>query len=120
MRRALLVCTTLVVLVVSGSPTLGATKAFRAAGSQGDFRWSPGTQTIAKGDRIRWRNPLSGSHTVVSYSTNWSFDKTVPSGEAVGKRFRRRGTFRFRCTLTGHSSLDNGVCSGMCGKVVVR
>jgi plastocyanin len=120
MRRALLVGVTLVALVLSASPTLGATKVFRAEGSAGDFSWSPTSQTIAKGDAIKWRNPLSGSHKVVAYSTNWSYDRTIPAGEAVRKRFRKRGTFRFRCTFTGHSTLTDGVCSGMCGKVVVR
>ena len=120
MRKALLVGATLAVLVLSGSPTWSATKAFRASGSPGDFSWSPGSQTIVKGDNIRWRNPLTGSHKVVAYGGNWSYDKTVPAGESVRKKFRRRGTFKFRCTLTGHSELSNGSCSGMCGKVVVR
>ena len=120
MRRALLVGAMLVALLLPGSPILGATKSFRASGSPGDFSWSPGIQRIAKGDAIRWRNPLSGSHKVVSYGVNWSYDKTVAAGESVRKRFRKRGRFKFRCTLTGHSSLSDGVCSGMCGKVVVR
>lgn len=120
MRKALIAGATTVALLVSGSPTWSATSSFRASGSPGDFSWSPTSRTISKGDRIRWRNPLSGSHKVVSYTSNWSYDKTVPAGESVAKRFRRRGTFLFRCTLTGHSSLNDGVCSGMCGKVVVR
>ena len=120
MRKALVAGATVVVLVFSGSPTWSATSSFRASGSPGDFSWSPRSRSINKGDRIRWRNPLSGSHRVVAYSSNWSYNKTVPSGESVAKRFRRRGTFKFRCTIIGHSELNDGVCSGMCGKVVVR
>jgi plastocyanin len=102
------------------SQPLAATRRFAASGSPGDFSWSPGIQRIERGDRIRWSNSLSGSHTVTAYGGNWSMNETVQSGESVGKRFRRAGTFRFRCTVSGHSSLsEDGNCTGMCGRVRV-
>ena len=102
-------------------PSLGATKTFTAGGSPGYMQWSPGRQVIHKGDRIRWRNPTGNRHTVTAYSSNWSYDKTVAPGTSESKRFRRRGTYKFRCTVPGHSQLNaDGSCTGMCGRVVVR
>lgn len=79
--------------------------------------WSPTTVRISRGDRIRWK-AVSNNHTVTAYGGGWQFDEPLASGDALKHRFAQAGTFRFRCTI--HSSLVNGVCSGMCGKVVVR
>lgn len=90
-----------------------ATKTVRASG----VSWSPATVRISRSDVIRWR-AVSGTHTVTAYGGNWSFNKNLSTGDVEDRRFRRAGTFRFRCTI--HSSLANGQCSGMCGKAVVR
>lgn len=79
--------------------------------------WSPTTVRISAGDRIRWK-AVSNSHTVTAYGGGWQFDESLTSGLVLKHRFARAGTFKFRCQI--HSSLVNGVCSGMCGKVVVR
>jgi plastocyanin len=79
--------------------------------------WSPTTVRISRGDTIRWR-AVSGTHTVTAYGGNWTFNKDLSTGDVENRTFRRAGTFRFRCTI--HSTLTNGNCSGMCGKVVVR
>lgn len=79
-------------------------------------RWSPTTVRISAGDRIRWK-AVSNSHTVTAYGGGWHFDGSLASGQVLRHRFAHAGTFRFRCQF--HSSLVNGVCSGMCGKVVV-
>lgn len=79
--------------------------------------WSPTTVRISRGDTIKWR-AVSGSHTVSAYGGNWAFNKQLSTGDVEDRLFRRAGTFRFRCTI--HSTLTNGQCSGMCGKVVVR
>ena len=122
-RRAALL--SLVVVAVSLSwlavPSGADTVRFRAAGSEQDgWRWRPDVRTIGKGDRAVWTNPTSKTHTVTSYGGNWSKNTAISSGERTGKKFRRRGTFRFRCVVEGHSALENGRCVGMCGKVVVR
>jgi plastocyanin len=90
-----------------------ATKTVRASG----VSWSPATVRISRSDVIKWR-AVSGTHTVTAYGDNWSFNKDLSTGDVEDRTFRRAGTFRFRCTI--HSSLANGQCSGMCGKVVVR
>ncbi len=90
------------------------------AGSYPDFRYEPRVRRIVRNDRIRFKNPDSqpSSHTVTAYGRNWNYDKTLSAGDAVRKRFRRRGVFKFRCRF--HSDLEKGVCDGMCGKVRVR
>ena len=78
--------------------------------------WSPATVRISTGDVIKWRG-VSGTHTVSAYGGNWSFNKDLSTGDVEDRTFRRAGTFTFRCMF--HSTLTNGHCSGMCGKVVV-
>jgi len=108
-------------LLLVDASSFAVTRTFTATGDVGSWAWTPTRRRIHRGDRIRWTNPTSVSHKVVAYGGNWSYDRTVPSGETIRKRFRRRGRFRFRCTIPGHSELSaDGVCSGMCGRVVVR
>ena len=78
--------------------------------------WSPTTVRISTGDTIKWK-AVSGTHTVTAYGKNWTFNHGLATGQVEDRRFSHAGTFKFRCTI--HSTLTNGVCSGMCGKVVV-
>jgi plastocyanin len=79
--------------------------------------WSPTTVAISTRDTIKWKAVI-GTHSVTAYGGNWRFNHDMLAGQAVHRIFRQAGTFRFRCTF--HSTLTNGQCSGMCGKVVVR
>ena len=78
--------------------------------------WSPATVRISTGDTIKWK-AVSGTHTITAYGNNWTFNHGLATGQVEDRRFSHAGTFKFRCTI--HSTLTNGVCSGMCGKVVV-
>lgn len=80
------------------------------------YVWSPGVKTITRGTIVRWR-AVNGSHTVKSRGTNWTYFRNLPSGTSVARTFNRRGTFRYVCTI--HGSVSNGVCTGMCGRIVV-
>ena len=80
------------------------------------YVWSPKTKAITRGTTVRWRS-VAGSHTVKSRGTNWTYFRNVPSGTSVARTFNRRGTFRYYCTI--HGSVTNGVCTGMCGSIVV-
>jgi plastocyanin len=80
------------------------------------FVWSPTVRTIARGTTVRWR-AVDGNHTVKSRGANWSYFRNLPLGSSVARTFNRRGTFRYFCTI--HGSLSNGVCTGMCGRIVV-
>jgi plastocyanin len=125
-----LICRLLVVVIVVGltlgpATSLAATRRFRAAGQPGSFRWEPQVRRIQKGDRIVWTNPTGTSHSVTAYRGRWSKNTVIGPGERTARRFRRAGTYKFRCTINAgtpaaHSRLRNGRCSGMCGKVRVR
>ncbi len=100
--------------------SLGDTVGVRAAGSVGTWRWDPDFRHITKGDRVRWRNPTNVTHRVVAYRGRWSKSTSIAPGESTSKRFRRAGSYLYRCTVTGHSRLSSdGTCSGMCGEVHV-
>jgi plastocyanin len=80
------------------------------------YVWTPRPRDAARGNTVRWRS-IEGSHTVKSRGSNWSYFRNVPVGTSVARTFTRRGTFRYYCTI--HGSVVNGVCSGMCGSIVV-
>lgn len=81
------------------------------------FHWKPASTSVAKGTKVQWRNPTTATHTVTAYSKNWSKNVTLTSGSRTSFLFKNKGTYKFRCTI--HSTLVNGVCSGMCGVVKV-
>ncbi len=120
-RRALPVIGMVIVLSVLPAQSLADTFRFRAAGSESEgWRWRPGTRHINKGDRVVWKNPTDKRHTVTAYGRKWRKDTGLSPGERTAKKFRRKGRFKFRCTVRGHSALNDGRCVGMCGKVVVH
>ena len=101
--------------------SVAGTSRIKAAGSQSDgFRWNPDSRTIGKGDTIVWSNPTGKNHTVSAYGGNWSKNTQIGPGEKTSQKFQKRGTFKFRCLVRGHSTISDGRCVGMCGKVVVR
>jgi plastocyanin len=85
----------------------------------GNNRWDPNFRHIHKGDRIKWKNPARHDqvHNVKSRGNNWNKFETLSPGEATRKKFRRTGTFKYRCTL--HSNVNDGQCNGMCGTIHV-
>ncbi len=84
--------------------------------SGGGFHWMPKTVNISHGTKVTWK-AVAGSHTVTAYRGAWNKNTTINQGQSTSFTFHNAGTYRFRCVF--HSSLVNGVCSGMCGKVVV-
>jgi plastocyanin len=80
------------------------------------YVWSPKVRDITRGVTVRWRS-VDGSHTVKSRGTNWTYFRNLPLGTSVARTFNRRGTFRYFCTI--HGRVSNGVCTGMCGRIVV-
>jgi plastocyanin len=80
------------------------------------YVWSPRVRDISRGTVVRW-SAVDGSHNVKSRGANWSYFRSLPNGSSVTRTFNRRGTFRFYCTI--HGSVSNGVCRGMCGRIVV-
>jgi plastocyanin len=80
------------------------------------FVWTPKVREIVPGTSIRWR-AVDGSHNVKSRGSNWTYFRSVPVGTSVTRTFNQRGAFRYYCTI--HGNVVNGVCSGMCGRIVV-
>jgi plastocyanin len=113
-RRAVLVLAAVAGLILAPATTAQAAVRVRATGSQ-TFR--PARLRIDAGTRVVWK-AVSGRHTVTAYRGDWAKDVTISAGETTSFRFDDPGRYRYRCTF--HSTLVDGVCSGMCGKVRVR
>lgn len=112
MRRTLTLAAAAVLALVLAAPAQ-AGPVIRASG----VSWSPATVRVDRGAVVRWRG-VSGSHHLRAYGGNWSFDRSLPAGTTVRRRFNAAGRFRYYCTI--HASVSNGRCTGMCGRVVVR
>jgi plastocyanin len=78
--------------------------------------FSPKAVTVSKGAKVIWKGACR-THTVTSYTSNWSKNTTIANGATTSRTFNAKGTFKYRCRF--HSSLSGGVCSGMCGSVKV-
>ena len=105
------------ILLALFAPSANAARAVVKATA--DNEWSPAIQRIEKGDYIVWKNPNQATHNIVSYGSNWSFERYLYSGDSFTKRFRATGTYKYRCSI--HSTKQNGQCDGMCGVIrVVR
>jgi plastocyanin len=116
-RRA----TAIVVATLLAGGLLGQQPAFadtvRVRGLfDGSYVWRRKTTSIATGDTIRWK-AVEGSHNVQSRGSNWSFFRNLPQGNSVTRTFNRGGTYKYYCTI--HGDVAGGVCSGMCGQIVV-
>lgn len=114
--RALLVVGLVIALLAAAGISFGGPVRIRAtAGNE----WNPAYQHVAPGTRVVWVNPerLDRTHHLVAYGRGWSKDEVLSPGERTGKRFRRVGTYKYRCRL--HSHVQDGRCHGMCGVVHV-
>jgi plastocyanin len=113
--RSLLVATVAALFVIMlATGAVAITKTTRATS---DDRWNPRRVDIGRGDRVRWSNPTGSTHNVRAWGGGWTFFEVLSPGEGARKTFRKRGKFKFRCTL--HSTVSGGRCQGMCGLVTV-
>jgi plastocyanin len=80
-------------------------------------KWRPLHTYIGRSDKVRWTNPTSKVHDVKAYGGGWTFSRILDPGESATRRFKQRGTFKFRCVR--HSAIVSGKCQGMCGLVHV-
>ena len=118
-RRIAVIVLVAACLFAVASPAGGGRVRIKAAGTTGSFHWEPDFRHVVKGTVVVWKNPTSSGHRVRAYTNNWSKDSELPSGGSTRKRFKKPGLYGFRCTVPGHSSLNGGECSGMCGEVHV-
>jgi plastocyanin len=117
MRRRLIALTMAAALVggIAAEPAQAAV-VVKGVQTTNGFRWKPRAVSIAKGTKVVWR-AVDGTHTVTAWKGAWSKNTTIAQGSSTSFTFMKRGVFKFRCRF--HSSVANGVCSGMCGKVTV-
>ena len=80
-------------------------------------KWKPLHTYIGRGDTVRWTNPTSRVHDLKAYGGGWSFKRILDPGESAKRRFKQRGTFKYRCVR--HSGIVSGTCQGMCGLIHV-
>ncbi len=122
-RRAVVPLVVVLALAFSwlAAPSVADTSRIKAAGSSSSgWRWDPASKTVSLHDKTIWTNPTGKRHKVTAYGGNWSKSATIDPGERTSQTWHSKGTFKFRCTIRGHSAINNGRCVGMCGKVVVN
>jgi plastocyanin len=114
LRRKTWVGVMLAGLLVLGPATSAQASVLVKATAAHTFK--PKKLEINAGTKVVWK-AMSGTHTVTAYSKNWSKNTTINTGQTTSFTFRSKGRYKYRCLI--HSTLVDGVCSGMCGKVVV-
>jgi plastocyanin len=107
MRRWITTAAVSVVTVASLVPWATPAAGAAARGKANDNFFGPRTITVERGTRVRWVNRGSNPHT----TTGKKWDKDIPVGGAASRVFKKRGTFKYVCTIH--------VDQGMRGKVVV-
>jgi plastocyanin len=94
--------------------------------ADGSLSYSPKVAHVKKGKNgktVKWTNMGTGTHTVSFWKKpKHSGAKSFSLAEGASKKrtLKKAGTYKYRCKILAHSSLSNGHCSGMCGKIVVR
>jgi plastocyanin len=118
LRRAALVLALMAGFVSAGAPLTDAAVLIRGVSTSNGPRWKPKSVSINKGAKVVWK-AVSGPHTVTAYKGPWNKNTSLSRGEKTSFTFKKNGVYKYRCMIQGHSSLVNGVCTGMCGKVTV-
>ena len=115
-RLKLLIPAMALVTMFAMAPAANSAVVVKGVSTSAGFRWKPKITDIAHGTKVTWK-AVTGTHTVTAYKGAWSKNTTINAGQSTSFTFNSPGTYKFRCLF--HSTLVNGVCSGMCGKVVV-
>ena len=113
--RFTIVLTLAASLLLASADFAQATTVIKATSAR---HWNPASTSVAHGTKVVWKNPTTFDHTVTAYGGGWSKNTIIASGGGhTAFTFQSSGTYKFRCRF--HSSVINGVCSGMCGVVKV-
>jgi plastocyanin len=122
-RTRLVVAVAIVAALVTAllaTGVVGAPFRVSVSSSKGALSYSPRTAHVNKGRKVKWTNEGTVSHTVTFHKKPkkariGSF--TLAAGESKKRKIRKAGVYKYRCTVPGHSTLKDGKCTGMCGKV---
>jgi plastocyanin len=112
-RRMMAVALGVSLVLGSAGIAMGATARVKAKGE----KWKPVHTYIGRNDTVRWTNPTSRVHDLKAYGGGWSFKRILDPGESAKRKFKQRGTYKFRCVR--HSAIVSGKCQGMCGLIHV-
>ena len=115
-QRLMIVAVVALLMAAFTVQPAGAAVVIKGVHTTTGYRWRPRAVSVAVGTKVVWK-AVTGSHTVTAYKGNWKKNTTIAQGTSTSFVFKTAGVYKFRCTF--HSTLVNGVCSGMCGKVVV-
>ncbi len=103
-RTATVALVTLSLVLPAGSTAVAGDRSPRGSEvhrvkmpGSGANRFAPATITIDRGDRVKWVNKDSVTHTTTSNDGDW--DSTMSAGDSFTRRFRQEGTFRYHCTI---------------------
>ena len=94
----------------------GLAKTYRVKATPKDT-WKKVHTYIGKGDKVVWKNRDSEGHDLTAYGGGWKVKRQLDPGDRFKKRFKKKGTYRYRCVI--HSGIVGGACKGMCGFIHV-
>jgi plastocyanin len=115
-RRWLALILAVVVVLSPGAMATAGKKTKKVKATATDL-WKPTHLYIGKKTRVKWTNPTSEIHDLAAYGGGWSFTANLDPGETAQRKFKKKGTFKYRCVR--HSGIVGGTCQGMCGFVHV-
>jgi plastocyanin len=99
MRKAALVFALVGAIVLAGTWPSGAGEVRRVRMVDDPRnRFRPVTVEVSVGTKVRWVNVGEDRHSTKSRDNLWESELLDP-GERFTRRFRRRGTFRYFCTI---------------------
>jgi len=105
MRKLLVIFATLALLLPAAAGSAASERSTTRVSAFSNF-FTPKSVTVGQGGKVTW-TVRRGVHNVVGSGFKSPF---LSKGKSFSKKFNRRGTFRYVCTIH----------SGMKGKVVVR
>jgi len=119
-RRLTVIALAVCALALFQAPAGGGKVTIKATGSAGSFQWQPDFKHITVGTKVVWKNTTTSTHTVKAYTPNWKKNSDIDAnGGKTSKTFKKKGSYLYRCTQPGHSSVGSGGCTGMCGEIHV-
>lgn len=109
-------------LVFAPAASTGAAVKITTIVGDNGWEFDPPKKRVVKGTVVKWVEKSYTAHRIEFYKgpfSDGSKDFRLDPEEVVKRRLRKTGVYKFRCTISPHSSLADGVCTGMCGVIRV-
>jgi plastocyanin len=117
---AVLIAGGMLLFALAGS---ASARPFGISVADGGLKYTPKTAHVKKGKKIKWTNEGNGTHTVTFYKKPSGSDIksfSLNAGDSKKRKPDKKGVYKYRCVIGSHSSLNNGQCTGMCGKLKIH